>query len=287
MQNRLICFTIIFIVLELFTGISAANSSTEENRTGEIIVDPQISWNPDMPVSPEYAIFTISGPYLYSGNESYWTKSDTPAGTYTINYGPINGYETPASETKTLAVGNSITFSGNYLLKKKVGESLDLGDGHTLLIKQIDPVMNEMLMELQLDGRKIDEITVTGKESYFVCKRSFSVNESGKPICLDIFLENTSIEINDSYAYIYIERPQLALDPYGLLTITSTPEGAEIRLDDSYVGTTPKSIPINELKTYSIRLEISGYESWEGKYNFDQLEEKNVAVPLNRKLSNQ
>lgn len=284
----------IFVFLILITGISEAKQAERigENETGKIYVYTSLSWNPDVPDSPKNATFTISGPDTYSGNGSFLYKQDVPAGTYTINYGSVNGYETPASETKILTAGDSITFSAgyNYILKKKAGESLDFGDGHILQIKQIDPEKNEVSMELQLDGRIIDEKRLKENDSYFVQKRSFSVNESKKPSGSTIIIGNIVRDADGDYTDIYIEAEtpgvMYSIKPYVSLFIISNPEGADINFDEEYKGKTSKKIEITEMeKTHSIRLELKGYENWDGKYKVNPLKEEfkeKIEVSLNK-----
>ena len=60
------------------------------------------------------ATFSINGPNSYSGSGTYWSQSNVPVGTYTIDYGSINGYTTPSSQTSTVYAYGSISFSGNY-----------------------------------------------------------------------------------------------------------------------------------------------------------------------------
>jgi hypothetical protein len=58
------------------------------------------------------ASFTITGPATYSSGGTSFSQTNAPAGPYTITYGAVNCYATPASETKTLAAGGVLTFSG-------------------------------------------------------------------------------------------------------------------------------------------------------------------------------
>ncbi|MCX5894983.1 MAG: hypothetical protein NTZ51_04005 [Proteobacteria bacterium] len=62
------------------------------------------------------ATFLISGPASYSGSGKNWRRISTPAGTYTITYSDVPGFVTPASETKTLSSGGTISFTGDYKL---------------------------------------------------------------------------------------------------------------------------------------------------------------------------
>ena len=72
---------------------------------GSIIVNTNI----------ESATFTISGPTPCIGSGKQWIEESAPAGTYTIIYNPVSGYETPPSEKKKLINDGTIIFSGNYL----------------------------------------------------------------------------------------------------------------------------------------------------------------------------
>ncbi len=58
--------------------------------------------------------FTINGPASYTGSGTGWTAAEAPIGTYTIIYGDVEGYITPASESQTLQAKESITFKGQY-----------------------------------------------------------------------------------------------------------------------------------------------------------------------------
>jgi pimeloyl-ACP methyl ester carboxylesterase len=60
------------------------------------------------------AAFTIKGPATYTGSGLTFTKTNAPAGTYTITYGVVPGYTTPVSETKALSAGATLAFTGSY-----------------------------------------------------------------------------------------------------------------------------------------------------------------------------
>lgn len=62
------------------------------------------------------ATFTISGSQSFSGSGPSRTFSNVPAGTYRIDFGAVAGYVTPAPQTRPLAPGGIITFTGNYNL---------------------------------------------------------------------------------------------------------------------------------------------------------------------------
>jgi hypothetical protein len=70
------------------------------------------------------ATFTITGPATYSGSGTSKTISNAPIGTYTITFGPVSGYTTPAAQMKAVVAGGTTTFSAAYtsslLLKLQV-----------------------------------------------------------------------------------------------------------------------------------------------------------------------
>ncbi|MCZ7356055.1 MAG: hypothetical protein O8C66_08745 [Candidatus Methanoperedens sp.] len=68
------------------------------------------------------ATFTLTGASSYSGSMGSWSTdapswntANAPAGTYTITYGTVMGYDVPPSETRTLSAGGSIGFNGTYV----------------------------------------------------------------------------------------------------------------------------------------------------------------------------
>ena len=53
------------------------------------------------------------------------------------------------------------------------------------------------------------------------------------------------------------------------LNLSSVPQGADIFIDDVYVGKTPKKITITDLSTHTLRLDLKGYEEEERFFQFD------------------
>ena len=245
-----------------------------------ISVHTELPFNPDSDYTLDDKIFTISGPETYSGDGSDWEKTDAPVGTYTINYEPVSGYQTPFPETKTLNAGGSIDFLGIYTLKKKVGESLDFGDGYIALIKQVDPEKNAVLIERRLDGRIIGEEIIKKGDVIDAGKESYSLNEGHD---YSYALEYISRDGN----YIYLSWPGMTMPGVStVMTVTSNPGGADIKIDGDYRGKTPRSIPVSDLEKHSIRLELAGYDNWEEEYKFEDLtEDKNIKAYLNKTSS--
>ena len=60
------------------------------------------------------AAFQVTGPVSYSGTGQNWSIEDVPAGDYTVTFGAVAGYKKPYPQTKTLADGSAISFSGIY-----------------------------------------------------------------------------------------------------------------------------------------------------------------------------
>jgi hypothetical protein len=61
------------------------------------------------------ATFTITGPATYTGSGTSFTQTFAPAGTYSIVFGAVAGYQTPPPESLTLPNGGVITFVGIYI----------------------------------------------------------------------------------------------------------------------------------------------------------------------------
>jgi len=81
-----------------FTGTYAALATV-----GTIVVNTNIS-----------ASFTLTGPTTYTGSGTSTTQTNAPIGTYTIAYGNVAGYTTPAAASQVLTTGGTITFAGTY-----------------------------------------------------------------------------------------------------------------------------------------------------------------------------
>ena len=64
----------------------------------------------------EGATFSLSGPTKYNGDGEFWTRSEVPAGDYTVTYDPVEGYDAPVQETLTLTKDDTIRFTGEYIL---------------------------------------------------------------------------------------------------------------------------------------------------------------------------
>jgi hypothetical protein len=105
--------TVVTVLLLIFAGSPLANINT---NTASAQNNPYGSYgtivvNTNNPA----ANFTLTGPATYLGSGTSWSQTDAPAGTYTITYGSVAGYSTPASDTKTIVnSGDTITFSGTY-----------------------------------------------------------------------------------------------------------------------------------------------------------------------------
>ena len=84
-----------------FTGIYI-------QQTGTIIIDP----NPNSLNAP----WTITGPsgFSQSGNGDLTLTNRLP-GSYTVTWGQVAGWNTPAAEPQTLAPNGSLTFTGIYI----------------------------------------------------------------------------------------------------------------------------------------------------------------------------
>ncbi len=60
------------------------------------------------------AHFNLSGALTNSGRGKSTVIADAPAGQYSVQFQPVNFYQTPLPQTNTLTAGGTIVFSGNY-----------------------------------------------------------------------------------------------------------------------------------------------------------------------------
>jgi hypothetical protein len=58
--------------------------------------------------------FSLTGPLNQTGTATQTIISNAPAGSYTLQFGDIAFYTTPAPQTQTLAASGTLTFTGNY-----------------------------------------------------------------------------------------------------------------------------------------------------------------------------
>ncbi len=101
--------TVLFLIFagsplaDINTNIASADSNPYATA-GTIVVN----------TNNEAATFTLTGPTTYTGNGTSWTQTNASVGDYTITYGAIPEFDTPASEIQTLVSGGTITFTGTY-----------------------------------------------------------------------------------------------------------------------------------------------------------------------------
>jgi len=55
------------------------------------------------------------GPATYSSTGTTYANTTALPGLYTITFGDVSGYTTPASQTRNLGVGGNVTFTGTYV----------------------------------------------------------------------------------------------------------------------------------------------------------------------------
>ncbi len=60
------------------------------------------------------AYYSLAGPASLDGGGQWQTITNAPAGRYIVDYGDVAFYQTPPSQTNTLAPGGLIVFEGNY-----------------------------------------------------------------------------------------------------------------------------------------------------------------------------
>ena len=107
MKPRRIWFLLVVGTL-LAAGCDGDDTVADPDTTGRIIVNPE----PDLIAPP----WTLTGPdgYRREGADDT-TVADLAPGDYTLEWGDVPGWSTPAPETQPLAAGLTITFTAIYI----------------------------------------------------------------------------------------------------------------------------------------------------------------------------
>jgi hypothetical protein len=87
------------------------------------------------------AAFTLSGPEVYNGTGTFWTKKNVPPGDYTASFHPVPGYKTPPISTKALAENSRIVFVGKYTRSVEVEVVVNNVPGVTFEIRRPDGIL--------------------------------------------------------------------------------------------------------------------------------------------------
>lgn len=106
-------------------------------------------------------------------------------------------------------------------------------------------------------------------------------------------IENTATrDVQGSIADLLADAiPELARELSGIsredkktstLEITIHPDSANIFLDNTFSGISPKKINLTPLDTHQIKIQKEGYQSWTHKYSLGENEEKDVDIYLSR-----
>jgi Putative Ig domain len=99
-----------------FTGsVTDSSGATARSPACNITIAPQALGAIQVTANLPAATFTISGPASYSGGGVSFTQTNAPAGSYNATFGPVTGYSTPPSQTRTLAAGGNVSFTGIYI----------------------------------------------------------------------------------------------------------------------------------------------------------------------------
>lgn len=96
------------------------------------------------------AEFTIKGPAekVMKGTGASWLSA--PIGVYTVHYGAVPGFVAPIPETKTLDIGGTINFYGNYRPENVIKK--------TQPPQQVQNTLEERKIETQTLEKTIEEI---------------------------------------------------------------------------------------------------------------------------------
>jgi pimeloyl-ACP methyl ester carboxylesterase len=96
-------------------GTAVGGSTGAPTATAEIWVNSNVTKGTiAVSTNVPWATYNLSGPAKYSGSGLSTIFTNVPAGTYTVTFGAVTGYSTPAPQTRTLTDGGGTTFIGTY-----------------------------------------------------------------------------------------------------------------------------------------------------------------------------
>ena len=134
----------------------------------------------------------------------------------------------------------------------------------------IDPNAKWKGTPIKFEARPGDKLRIVAKNTYghydlWLFRRSNPVQLSE----LYIHVTGNAVKLTNGISHgdyaddsaFFDETYTLPYPPLGSISVSSTPPGADIYLDGTYKGTTPKTISDIKIGSYPIRLEKSGYES--------------------------
>ncbi|MDP7022610.1 MAG: hypothetical protein QGH30_09725, partial [Candidatus Krumholzibacteria bacterium] len=138
--------TLLLAIAVLFLFTSCGDSPTEPDPSGTIEIDVE-------PSSLEaIAAWNLTGPQNTSGFGEE-VLSDMPPGTYAIEWGSIEGCDSPEPSNLTLDGGGSITFLGEYQADEVISEeTVVLNENSGVTVAEIDSV------QIVFDCENIDDL---------------------------------------------------------------------------------------------------------------------------------
>lgn len=140
-------------------------------------------------------------------------------------------------------------------VQKKIGDTVDLGDGYILLISEVN-ANGEVVVQLEQNGELIEEKALVKDQNYLLPKAI------GQNISIKIGSINMGDVPTDTYFTMFV-------GPSLLLTVVSQPSGADIFIDDKKIDSTPKdNIILTDFDEHSLRLELEGYQKYEENIRF-------------------
>ena len=149
-------------------------------------------------------------------------------------------------------------------IQKKIGDSVDLGDGYILLISEVN-ANGEVVVQLEQNGERIDEKVLVKDQNYLLPKAT------GQNISIGIGSINVGAVPADTHLTMLVV-------PYLLLTVVSQPAGADIFIDGKRIDSTPKdNMILTDFDEHNLQLELEGYQKYEENIRFTQGGESKIA----------
>lgn len=112
-------------------------------------------------------------------------------------------------------------------------------------------------------------------------------NKENKPKAIkysvtgSVLLRDANGPTKEGLARLAADRAPATTDDDGTLTVTSTPEAAEVYSDGNFVGTTPAKLKLKSGK-HTIRVAFTGYKEWSREVTVPPGSELNLASALEK-----
>lgn len=203
-----------------------------------------------------------------------WVETVSYVGSADFSYKPWGKYLVTTVNSKAYfagyAVNNSIShgeistlsynqlhavlLNDNYNRSVPAGGILTLSEGYALKVKDVDVGGKIVLLSLLKDGNEIDTTAIQVGNTYVYSKRIGNVSD------LPIIAVHLSSLYSNTTFWDGIFQLSEGYYSGGSISVSSSPSGASVYLDGSYLGITPRTITGISIGSHTITVRLTGYQ---------------------------